>query len=401
MPPPPSSAPLRRLDVARAFPQAHSMGDLARRDALFEYVGFGDRDVVALTSAGPVLREVFADLVEDFCASLARDPDARAVLGPDERQRFRQRLELSEWLHSLVAGRYDETWLARVENVGRMHVRVQLPQRYMLLAMSRVRAALHSALWNASLPREDARDAHVALDKLCDVELALMLDAYRERDVSRERLAALGQLAASIGHELRTPLATIRTSAYLAREGDGLEHLDKIDRQATLAEKIITDILEMVRDAPPAREPIDLRALLDEACVAAQGECTALEVDPAAAEVHADRVALRQLLVNLIDNAQRSAREHHPDARVMVSARADDTDLVIEVRDGGRGFPRQILEKRFAPLSSTRPDGIGLGLALCARIVERHGGSLHAENPPEGGALVVARIAQAIQEGPR
>jgi len=369
------------------------MGGTVRRDALLERVDLGDVDVLARSPAVDAVRRALDAVVRETRRLLADDPAAVEELGGDAWLDRRERA-LRDWLEALLLSPPDAAWVTGLE---RRHGALSLPQRYVLLVMSRVRAGLHRALDEVG-----DRRAHAAVDARCDLGLAILVDASRARDVSRERLAALGQLAASIGHELRTPLATIRSSAFLAREDGVLEpHLDKIERQAILAEKIITDILEMVRDAPPARARFDLVALLHEACEAANdGGCTKLVVEAGAHTVHADRVAIRQLLINLIDNALRSARGHHPEAGVEVTARPEGGDLVVQVRDGGSGFPRQILERRFAPLSSSRPDGLGLGLALCARIAERHGGSLHAENPPEGGALVVARIADAIAEPP-
>lgn len=114
--------------------------------------------------------------------------------------------------------------------------------------------------------------------------------------------------------------------------------------------------------------------------------------------VWVDRTQLRQVLVNLIGNAAEAILGSGKGGRIEVRAELSEGALVLSVTDDGPGFAKEVRERLFEPLVTTRRKGAGLGLALCARIVEKHHGTIDAEDPPGGGARVVVRIPDATQE---
>ncbi len=377
---------------------------------LFSYVGFDDDDAALLARLGPVLRPAFPSIVDEFYEALERHEPARAVFRGGKPQIDRQKHRLAEWLEGIVGGVYDDEYFERRARIGRVHVQIELDQRFMFSSMNIIRAGLHRALDASREVTEDERKrGHVSIDRICDVELAIMLETYRERYVEKqranERLATIGQLAASIGHELRNPLAVMETSLHLLRrkvtDEAARRHFDKIAQQIGVSGTIIEDLLALARDRPPSREPIALSALAREAreaVPAAAGLDVVLDIPEDLPLVWVDRGQLRQVLVNLIGNAAEAIAGSGKGNRVWVRAAIDDAALVLSVTDDGPGFAKEVRARLFEPLVTTRRSGAGLGLALCARIVEKHRGTIEAEDPPEGGARIVIRIPDATAE---
>lgn len=373
-------------------------------DALLDYVEFAADDAATLAEIGPLLEPAFAGIIDDFYDAIAKRPRAARVFTGGQTQIDRQKRKLERWLGELFEGTYDHEYFHRRCVIGRRHVQISLPQHYMFGAMNRIRRGLHDAL--DSVEGAPRHDGHRAIDKICDIELGIMLETYRERFVerqrARERLATMGQLAASIGHELRNPLAVISTSVHLLKkrvseDDKALRHVSKVERQVGVANKIVTDLLSMVRDRPPQREPVELRALVDEVLegLPHQGDIALhIAIDPDLGPVTVDRLQCRQCISNLLANAF-DALEGRADGVVELRAQAEGDALVIEVLDNGPGFDPGILGDVFEPLTTTRDTGVGLGLALCRRVAEGHGGEIRARDREEGGAIVTLVIPGA------
>ncbi len=373
---------------------------------LFDYVGFDADDAAALAALRPRLEPALDGIVDAFYAVIERTPRAAAAFPDGAPQIARQKVQLRGWLEGILGGVYDAAYLERRERIGRAHVRIRLEQRFMFGAMNVVRRGLHAALDASDADAELARRGHAALDKICDVELAIMLETYRDRYVeqqrAQERLATLGQLAASIGHELRNPLAVISTSAHLLKkrvDEKGARHVEKIVRQVELGERIIGDLLALAGDRPPSREPVDLISLVEDvhdSIALVEGVDVVLDIDPSVRVVSVDGVQMRQVLLNLLVNSIQ-ALEAKGGGRVEVRARVVDGHLEVDVLDDGPGFPEGVRERVFEPLFTTKSSGVGLGLALCARIVAKHGGVIEARDRSGGGAHVHIRIPEAVQ----
>ncbi len=380
---------------------------------LFDYIGFDENDAAILVRLAPILQSRFQGIVDAFYDALEKNERARAVFTGGKAQIDRQKHRLAEWLEGIVGGVYDEAYFERRARIGRVHVQIELDQRFMFSSMNLVRAGLHRALDESDeVTDEERRAGHVALDRICDVELAIMLETYRERYVERqranERLATIGQLAASIGHELRNPLAVMETSLHLLRrrvtdDDRAKRHFDKIAQQIHVSNEIIEDLLALARDRPPEREPVDLAELAREAKegMPPSPADVVIDIDAAMPHVWLDRTQFRQVVVNLVGNASEAIRGSGSGSHVWVRAHIDeDAGLVLSVTDDGPGFATEVRARLFEPLVTTRRSGAGLGLALCTRIVEKHRGTIEAEDPPGGGARIVIRIPDAT-EAPR
>ena len=381
-----------------------TQGELLRD--MFAYIGFGEADAEALVAISPLVAPSFDGIVDEFYVVIAQTPRAAAVFREGTPQMERQKAQLRGWLTSLFQGVYDDAYLERRARIGRAHVRIRLDQRFMFGAMNIVRRGLHDALDSSDGDSALKRRGHAALDRICDVELAVMLETYRDRYVdeqrAQERLATLGQLAASIGHELRNPLAVMSTSAHLLRKHvgeNGVRHVDKIARQVELSEKIIGDLLALAGDRAPSRAPVDLHLLahdVRDALILVEGVELEVDIDPALRAAMVDGVQMRQLLVNLLVNAIQAV-EANGGGSVHVAARLEDGVLLVDVLDDGPGFPEGMRERIFEPLFTTKSGGIGLGLALCARIAAKHGGSIEAHDREGGGAHVRVRIPDVLE----
>lgn len=371
-------------------------------DELMEFIHFTPTHATLMRELGPVLRPHFDAIIERFYEAIDSNPGAAAVFTGGQPQRDRQRTQLRGWLDGLVRGIYDEVYYERRARIGRTHVGVALDQRYMLGAMNLVREELHFALdASEEWPAERRRLAHRAIDKVCDMELAIMLETYRESLIARatdaERLATIGQVAASIGHELRNPLAVMQTSVHmLGRRLPGDDHTNKhlgrLRDQIALCNGIISDLLDLVRDRPPDRQPTDVGLVARDAALSVphpEGVEIAVHAPEELPHAAVDAGQYRQLVVNLVLNAvQAQGQSGRVDVRLVITGE----HLVLGVEDQGPGMTPAVLEKLFVPLFTTRVTGTGLGLALCRRIVEKHNGTISASNRAEGGAVFVVRI---------
>lgn len=374
-------------------------------DELKRYVKFGPEDEATLRALHPFLSPRFEAFAEVFYARILEHEGARAALEGGESVVGRLKVTLVQWMHGLTQGPWDEAYYQRRCRIGRVHVRIALPQHYMFGAMNVLREEMYAHL-QTQLPPEQQLPAVSALTKIVDLELAIMLHTYREDLLSQqarvERLSTFGQLVGSIGHELRNPLGVIETSLFILKQRMGtdervVKHAERIGQQLGIANDIITKLLDLIRDRPLSRELIAIGPLIDEAraAVSVPPEVRVEVTIPGSTpQLQGDAVQLRQVLVNLIENAV-SAVGAKGEVHVCVEQALNT--LKISVQDTGPGVDPSIRRRLFEPLVTTRQKGIGLGLALVKRIVEGHGGSISYHSREGGGASFV--VALPLVEG--
>ena len=362
------------------------------------YVGFGDAEVEVLQSLLPVIEPHFGDIAEHFYACILGHPRAHAAITGGTQQVERLKGSLRAWMDFGLRGPHDESFYERRARIGRVHVQIGLPQHYMVTAINVMRLDYRQVLED-SLHGDWARftAASRAIDKLFDIELAIMLQTYRidseERLRRRERLATIGQLAASIGHDLRNPLGVIESSLFIMRrriqsDERALRHLDKIAKQVQTCDRIVTDLLDMARNNPPKLAPIDIEGAFQDALSAVPkppGVTVHRHIDRSC-QLVADPGLLQQALVNVLTNAVRAITD---EGTLELRAEPAGAGMVcLSISDDGPGFDPAVLPIAFEPLVSTRAKGVGLGLALVKSVAERHGGQASAENRAQGGACV-------------
>lgn len=374
-------------------------------DELKRYVGFGEADVAALRSLRPELAPHFSRIAQAFYDRILAHPEAKKVLEGGESQVGKLKVTLTEWMEQLFDGQYDDSYYERRARIGRVHVRIAMPQHFMVTAMHVVRREFDVAIAQhlANDPAAWAR-ARSAVEKILDLDLAIMLHTYREdllaQHARMERLSTFGQLVGSIGHELRNPLGVIETSLFILRERMGEDernrrHIERIGQQLRLANDIVTHLLEMIRENPPRRQRVRVQLVLDEVLSVLsrpQEVSVVLEGVDGLAEVDADPVQLRQILFNLLENAVHAAS---PVGGVQVHGALVDQMVELVVEDSGAGVDPSIRNRLFEPLVTTKPKGIGLGLALVKRMIERHDGTIEYEPGASGGARFRVRLPVA------
>ncbi len=216
------------------------------------------------------------------------------------------------------------------------------------------------------------------------------------------RITALGEMSASIAHEVNQPLAAIvthgeaslrwlrRAEPNLAEVSQGLE---RVVRDARRASEVVHRVRSLASKEPRQHVHFDLGMLVEECAQLLDGELAqhrislCIDIDRGAPLPRGDRVQLQQVVVNLMANAIRAMSETADARHLRISARADPADgLLVEVEDSGTGIPEHIAPHLFDAFVTTRCDGMGMGLAICRSTIESHGGRLWATNRPGGGA---------------
>ncbi|WP_102127499.1 sensor histidine kinase [Deinococcus planocerae] len=229
------------------------------------------------------------------------------------------------------------------------------------------------------------------------------------------RLSTLGEMSAGLAHELNQPLTAIVShgQAALRMLADPERDEARVHRsveatvtQAKRAAGIISHLRALVKRAPAQPRRVDVNQVLENvAALTALGTDLAgvtLDVRPGTAPliVRGDPVHLEQVLLNLVRNAVEAARGG-PGAEVRVEARRRGEDVWVEVRDTGPGLTEAVRERLFTPFTTTKPDGLGLGLSLSQTLVQGMGGDLRGENGPGGGAVFTVTLPLAVAGGVR
>jgi len=225
----------------------------------------------------------------------------------------------------------------------------------------------------------------------------------QEQLVRREKLAAVGELAALVAHEVRNPLAVIFSSLrqlgrMLELEGDARLLFRMVREEATRLDRIVGDLLDFARPTQPALEPGALDRVVGDAVQGAaafdRGRGTPPErlralvkVDPGLPPVRLDERQMRQALMNLLANAFQALGRGggHVEVEAGLVGKGDRTVARVTVRDNGPGIPPQVRARMFEPFVTTKATGSGLGLAVVRRIVESHRGEISFESTPEKG----------------
>lgn len=247
---------------------------------------------------------------------------------------------------------------------------------------------------------ESIRDSQGQLERRIEARTADLQSALTQlRDAQdellrKEKLATIGQLASSVGHELRNPLGVMSNAVYILERSipspapKVQEYLRLLSAQIKLSERIVSDLLDSTRSRSPQRRRVDVRSLLaeqiDRVTIPSNVQ-TELSVDEALPNALVDPDQVGQILVNLLTNAAQ-AMDNQPGV-LSVHARNGDGRVRIDVRDSGPGVPPELREKIFEPLYTTKARGIGLGLAVSRSLAIANRGSLSVTNHPEGGAV--------------
>ncbi len=265
----------------------------------------------------------------------------------------------------------------------------------MLGQLSTANREIHA--FNQRLAREietatqDLSRKNVALE-----QLNRLLNELRRENASKVRLAALGQLAAQLAHEIGTPLSSVSGHLQLALSQRDLpaslrERLEVSTREIARIGRIVRDYLDSTRSLEAERKLVSLRQVLSEAVEVTNGgelgsaKTLTLDLADDPADFFTDPGLLRQIVINLLSNAL-DAVEHG--GLVALTVRSQDDHVLITVRDTGTGIAPEDLRRIFEPFYTTkgRGKGTGLGLAICRELAKALGGTIAVESTPGQGS---------------
>ena len=367
------------------------------------YVKWTQADAQRVRGIATLVRPSFEPLVDDFYAEITKHPEASRVITGGEEQISRLKKTLVNWLVELFSGSYDRDYVERRWRVGLRHVEIGLNQVYTNAALSRLRRGLLAAIeknWQADIG--EMSRARESLNTLLDLDLAIIEDAYQtefqRRQAVAERLATIGKVAGGVAHELRNPLNVVKTSVYFILNAKNAppekvrKHLERIERQVSVADQVITALNDFARLAAPQLDSFDLAACLRDVL-----EVTTLpsnimvewKLAGVPLVIRGDRAQLQIVFGNLI----RNARDAMPQGGTLqISIQLIDNAVEITVEDTGVGIPAEHLPRILEPFYSTKAKGIGLGLSIAHEILARHNGRLRVESEPGVGSVFTVRL---------
>ncbi|HLB25288.1 MAG TPA: GAF domain-containing protein, partial [Nitrospirota bacterium] len=229
------------------------------------------------------------------------------------------------------------------------------------------------------------------------------LKEAQDRLIQTEKLAALGEMAASIAHEIKNPLTVIGGFASrLAKkqgEGDEARYAKIIRDEARRLEKILGEVLDFSREMRPNIQPYGLNALAEETLSMYEDEfrekgiSAKVELDPDPCVIMMDPQQIKQALINIISNSEQ-AMEKSGGREIAVSTWVEKEPgrAVLSVTDTGGGIPSELIDNIFNPFFTTKVTGTGLGLAITNKIVKNHGGELEVKNREGTGVTFIIRL---------
>jgi signal transduction histidine kinase len=232
------------------------------------------------------------------------------------------------------------------------------------------------------------------------------IERYQVTLKEKERLAAIGETSAMVGHDLRSPLQVITSTLYLLRKRLSTalatatpeerrvieEQLDNLDKQTMYMEKIVSDLRDISREIKPIREEVGIKTLFEDSLkMVSVPENVEVKwaIPDDSPKLSVDRGLMSRVFVNLINNAVGAM----PNGGTLTLSAAASVDAIkLGVWDTGQGIDEELKARLFMPFESGRKGGLGLGLAICKRIVEAHGGSIDASSEVGKGTLFTVKL---------
>ncbi|QEL26927.1 PAS domain S-box protein (plasmid) [Bosea sp. F3-2] len=260
-------------------------------------------------------------------------------------------------------------------------------------------------LFAITFPSVDDHDANVLVFVIDNTERKQAQDALLAAQAElahAARVATLGELTASIAHEVNQPLMSVVTSGeagmrWLRREKPDLHEvetaIERIISEGRRASEIVKRIRAFLTKAPAQHNELSVAAIIDEASLLVQRELArervelCVEIEPDLPSITGDRIQLQQVLVNLMVNAGQAMADQPGPRLLSVGATRPTTEsLVVTIGDSGPGIAAGDIERLFSPFFTTKKEGMGMGLAICRTTTEAHGGTLSVESVPGNGA---------------
>lgn len=362
---------------------------------------FSDEDAALLAELRPTFERHADEIVEQFYEHLT-EYDTLHVLLSDAPTVERLKRMQREYMVSLTLGTYDEDYFRSRFRIGRVHESIGLePQWYFGAYGLYYECLLPLIDRHFSSSSQEAARAAGALSKLLLLDMQVALDAYYETRQRKaveksERLAAVGELAASVAHEVRNPLAGMKGAlevlrGELAVKPQNLEIVDELLAQIERLEHLVRDLLSYARPQAVSPQVFDLHDLLDRLLRLYKDQADSAGITlqriygPGTSHMPADPQQMEQVFINLIHNALQAMEDG---GTLTLSTRAGNGVLVVTFEDSGAGISPSDLKRIFQPFFTTKHRGSGLGLPIVKRILEAHGGRIELESELGKGTAV-------------
>jgi signal transduction histidine kinase len=393
---------------------------------------------IALTALQPIMEQHVDELVGAFYRHLLSFPQTRKFL-TDDLITTRLKEAQKRYLLSLVKGPYDQVYEEGRRRIGQVHARLGLTPEWYFGAYSLYLSLLQPLIFEQFRNQPSQYiTVRTALTKVIFLDMQLAIEAYIEKSsegqeyaVSQlaglnlelekglsqhrqvlqetqqqlrltERLAELGTLAASMAHEIGTPMNVILGRAeFLMRQTDDeaiKKGLQTITAQVERITKLMSQFLTFAMRGPTNFRPVDMRRVVEDCLETVQERLVRhriqviSELDEDLPRINGDHDHMMQVMLNLVLNAVQAMPESG--TLRMVAAPDGDQHIKLTVADTGHGIPPDVLPKIFEPFVTTkeRGQGTGLGLTVVLGIVQEHGGSISVDSTPGQGTMFTLRL---------
>ncbi len=231
----------------------------------------------------------------------------------------------------------------------------------------------------------------------------------QERLIQQERMAALGEMATSIAHEIRNPLVSIggfarRLKDKMPNDEQARRYSDIIYQEVNRLERILQEILAFAKESSPAYVSTDINKVIEDVLFLFRDNLSAknIQVVTEFAQdlplISADPQQLKQIFINLFANAEQAMEERGGSLSITSRLTTElPLEVLIEISNTGPGIPQEIMANIFNPFFTTKSSGTGLGLAIVHRIIDSHNGRISVKNRPEGGVTFLISLPVEIR----
>jgi signal transduction histidine kinase len=372
------------------------------------YLSITDVDSVLLRSIKPLIEIHAESFVEKFFVHVLAFEGTQRFLA-DTSILVRLKKSIKDHLISLFEARFDNDYYQQRCHVGEAHFRVGLDFEWFVGGYSFYLEFLIPLMEQHHHASDSIRSAaKTAIRKVVLLDMTVVLEAYHEYDQAalensraqirhQEKLADIGLLASGLAHEIGNPLASILAVCdnQLRKEGEVRvqDKFSRIREQVLRITNLVRQLVNFARPEPARWQTIPLQNTIESALTIARlargAKMTAvkMELEPTLPAVHGVPDQLMQVFLNLFLNAFDAMSEQN--GLLVIRSKSIDAEYVqIEIQDNGSGIALEHLHKLFTPFFTTKAlgHGTGLGLHICAGIVQRHGGTLKHYSVQEGGS---------------
>ena len=255
----------------------------------------------------------------------------------------------------------------------------------------------------------ERKQTHLRLEAYT-LHLQKLVDERTKQLQEKERLAAIGQTASMVGHDIRNPLQSIVSELYLAKqELDELpessakagvkESLGLIEEQTFYINKIVADLQDYTKPLTPKSQLVEIAGSIQESLLSSvipENVAVSIQIADNLSKINADPLYLKRVLVNLISNAQQAMPQG---GKLTITANAPTKNkIAISIKDTGLGIPEHVRSQIFQPLFTTKAKGQGLGLAVVKRLTEALNGSVHFESQVGQGTAFIITLPVGSKE---